>query len=61
DGREVASFEAFWEDQAREEFGDLGPAEEAGPAPSGGRGGDRGGRGGGRGGRGGRGRGGPRR
>jgi polyribonucleotide nucleotidyltransferase len=58
---ERASFEDFWEDQAKSEFGDLGPDEERGPAPSGARGGgDRGGRGGGRGGRGGRGRG-PRR
>jgi polyribonucleotide nucleotidyltransferase len=61
---ETASFEAFWEEQAREEFGDLGPGEEPAPAPAGGRdrGSDRGGdRRGGRGGRGGRGRGGPRR
>ena len=58
--RESASFEAFWEDQARAEFGDLGPDEERGPAPSGARAGDRRGGGGGRGGRGGRGRG-PRR
>jgi polyribonucleotide nucleotidyltransferase len=52
--RPTASFESEWEEQAREEFGDLGPAEE--PSRSGG-GGDR------RGGRGGRGsrRGGPRR
>ncbi len=57
---ETASFEAFWEHQARAEFGDLGPGEESPPAPAGGR--DRGGdRRGGRGGRGGRGRGGPRR
>jgi polyribonucleotide nucleotidyltransferase len=49
--RATASFEDFWEDQAREEFGDLGPADE-GPPPSR----DRGDRG-----RGGRGRGGPRR
>ncbi len=54
---ETASFEAFWEEQAREEFGDLGPGVEPGPAPAGARG-DRGPR---RGGRGGRGRGGPRR
>jgi polyribonucleotide nucleotidyltransferase len=53
--RETASFESFWEDKAREEFGDLGPAEEpAGASAS--RGGDRGGDrrprgGGGRGGR----------
>ena len=39
-GRETASFEAFWDEQAREEFGDLGPAEEPRPGP---RGGDRGG------------------
>jgi polyribonucleotide nucleotidyltransferase len=57
--RETASFESFWEDEAREAFGDLGPAEEPGPAPAGGRG-DRGGRGG-RGGGGGRSRRGPRR
>jgi polyribonucleotide nucleotidyltransferase len=58
---DTASFEAFWDDQARAEFGDLGPGEEPAPAPAGGR--DRGGdRRGGRGGRGGRGRGGgPRR
>jgi polyribonucleotide nucleotidyltransferase len=52
--RETASFEAFWEDQAKEQFGDLGPGEEPGPPPSGARGdrgGDRRGRGGGRGGR----------
>jgi polyribonucleotide nucleotidyltransferase len=58
DRPETASFESFWEDQAKEEFGDLGPGEEPAPAPAGGRGGDR--RGGGRS-RGGRGRGGPRR
>ena len=52
---ESASFEAFWDEQAREEFGDLGPAEERG----GDRGGDRSGRSSNRGGRG-RGRG-PRR
>jgi polyribonucleotide nucleotidyltransferase len=34
--RESASFEDFWEDKAREEFGDLGPAEERAGAPSGG-------------------------
>jgi polyribonucleotide nucleotidyltransferase len=55
--RVTASFESAWEEQAREEFGDLGPAPE--PEKSG-AGGDRG-----RGGRGGRGggarRGGPRR
>jgi polyribonucleotide nucleotidyltransferase len=54
-----ASFEAFWEEQARDEFGDLGPGEEPAPAPAGGR--DRGnGRPRGRSSRGGRGRG-PRR
>ena len=48
--RDHASFDESWDDQAREEFGDLGPAD----APrGGGRGG--GGRGGGGGGRGGRG------
>ncbi len=58
EGREVASFEAFWDSEAREQFGDLGPAEEA--SSGGGRGGDRGGAR--RGGRGGSGRrGGPRR
>jgi polyribonucleotide nucleotidyltransferase len=62
-GRETASFEAFWDGEAREQFGDLGPAEEPAGA-GGGRGGDRGGaRRGGRGGGGGGGRrgGGPRR
>src|SRR5262249_20631122 len=39
-GRETASFEAFWDDEAREQFGDLGPAEET--SASAGRGGDRG-------------------
>ena len=59
-GRETASFEAFWEDEAREQFGDLGPAEES--SASAGRGGDRGDRGGSRrGGRGGGRRGGGRR
>ncbi len=60
---ETASFEAFWEEQARDEFGDLGPGEEPAPTPAGGRdrGGDRRGGRGGRGGGGGRGRGGPRR
>jgi polyribonucleotide nucleotidyltransferase len=60
---ETASFEAFWEEQARDEFGDLGPGEEPAPAPAGARdrGGDRRGGRGGRGGGGGRGRGGPRR
>ena len=33
-GRETASFEAFWEGEAREQFGDLGPAEEAGRRPA---------------------------
>jgi polyribonucleotide nucleotidyltransferase len=42
-GRETASFEAFWEGEAREQFGDLGPAEES--SASAGRGGDRGDRG----------------
>ncbi len=57
DTRVTASFESAWEEQAREEFGDLGPAEE--PSKSG-AGGDR--SRGGRGGRGGGGgRGGPRR
>jgi polyribonucleotide nucleotidyltransferase len=27
--RETASFEAFWDEQARQEFGDLGPGDEA--------------------------------
>ena len=46
--RTTASFESAWEEQAREEFGDLGPAEEPRKSASGGdsRGG-RGGRGGG--------------
>ncbi len=43
EGAESGSFEAFWEGQAREEFGDLGPAEESAGAD---RGGDRGGDGG---------------
>jgi polyribonucleotide nucleotidyltransferase len=30
--RPTASFEDFWEGQAREEFGDLGPADEGAPA-----------------------------
>ncbi|MGO9873920.1 MAG: S1 RNA-binding domain-containing protein [Acidimicrobiia bacterium] len=64
-GRETASFEAFWDGEAREQFGDLGPAEEA--TGGAGRGTDRGDRGADRGGarRGGRSggarRGGPRR
>ncbi|GIU90804.1 MAG: hypothetical protein KatS3mg010_1903 [Acidimicrobiia bacterium] len=33
---EHVSFEDFWERQAREEFGDLGPADEPPPAPVGG-------------------------
>jgi polyribonucleotide nucleotidyltransferase len=33
--RESASFEAFWDTQAREEFGDLGPADEPPPVPAG--------------------------
>jgi polyribonucleotide nucleotidyltransferase len=45
--RVTASFESAWEEQAREEFGDLGPAEEAAKAPGGGGRGGRGGRGGG--------------
>ncbi|HWS45627.1 MAG TPA: polyribonucleotide nucleotidyltransferase [Acidimicrobiia bacterium] len=52
EGRATASFEDFWEGQARDEFGDLGPGEEPAPAPAGGRDRGRGGRGGGRGGRG---------
>ena len=64
-GRETASFEAFWDGEAREQFGDLGPAEEPAGAGGGRGGGDRGGarrggRGGGGGGGGRRG-GGPRR
>jgi polyribonucleotide nucleotidyltransferase len=42
--RQTASFESEWEEQAREEFGDLGPAEES--SRSGGAGDRRGGRGG---------------
>jgi len=63
-GRETASFEAFWDGEAREQFGDLGPAEEPAGAGGGRGGGDRGGsRRGGRGGSGGGSRrgGGPRR
>jgi len=61
-GRETASFEAFWDGEAREQFGDLGPAEEPAGAGGGRGGGDRGGaRRGGRGGGGGRRGGGPRR
>jgi polyribonucleotide nucleotidyltransferase len=33
--RETASFEAFWDTQAREEFGELGPADEPPPVPAG--------------------------
>ena len=49
-GAEVASFEASWDSQVREEFGDLGPAEagrgaaRGGDRPGGGSGGGRGGR-----------------
>ena len=54
--RETASFEAFWEEQAKERVRRPRPGRGAGPPPAGGRGdrgGDRrGGRGGGRGGRG---------
>jgi polyribonucleotide nucleotidyltransferase len=39
-GAEVASFDAFWDEAAKEEFGDLGPAEAT---RSGGRSGERGG------------------
>ncbi len=62
-GRETASFEAFWDGEAREQFGDLGPAEEPAGAGGGRGGGDRGGarRGGRGGGGGGRRGGGPRR
>src|SRR5207302_3501854 len=42
-GRETASFEAFWDGEAREQFGDLGPAEEPAGAGGGRGGGDRGG------------------
>ncbi len=55
--REVASFEAFWEGEAKSEFGDLGPAETGGARE----GGDRSGGGARRGRRGGRGGGGDRR
>ena len=47
DTRVTASFESAWEEQAREEFGDLGPAEEPAKSPAGDRRGGRGGRGGG--------------
>jgi polyribonucleotide nucleotidyltransferase len=45
-GRDSVSFEQFWETQARDEFGDLGPADVGRPERRGGGGG--GGRGGGR-------------
>jgi polyribonucleotide nucleotidyltransferase len=57
--RTTSSFEDFWEDQAKAEFGDLGPADEGAPRADRDRDRDRGSRGGR--GRGGRGRGGPRR
>jgi polyribonucleotide nucleotidyltransferase len=57
--RPTASFEDFWEGQAREEFGELGPADEGAPART--DRGDRGDRGRGGRGRGGGGRRGPRR
>jgi polyribonucleotide nucleotidyltransferase len=44
--RATASFESEWEEQAREEFGDLGPAEEPSRSGGGDRRGGRGGRGG---------------
>src|SRR5262245_57443649 len=44
--RQTASFELEWEEQAREEFGDLGPAEEPVRSGGGDRRGGRGGRGG---------------
>jgi polyribonucleotide nucleotidyltransferase len=47
--RESVSFEQYWESQARDEFGDLGPADVGRPERRGGGGGRRrGGRGGGR-------------
>jgi polyribonucleotide nucleotidyltransferase len=47
--RESVSFEQYWESQARDEFGDLGPADAGRPERRGGGGGRRrGGRGGGR-------------
>ncbi|MFN8025207.1 MAG: polyribonucleotide nucleotidyltransferase [Acidimicrobiia bacterium] len=49
DDVEVASFDDSWESQAKDEFGDLGPAGESRSDRGGDRGGDR--RGGGRGGR----------
>ncbi len=45
-GAPVASFEKVWEDQVKDEFGDLGPAEAGAPRGGGSRG-SRGGRGGG--------------
>ncbi|HMG27099.1 MAG TPA: polyribonucleotide nucleotidyltransferase [Acidimicrobiia bacterium] len=46
-GRESVSFEQYWESQARDEFGDLGPADAGRPERRGGGGGRRrGGRGG---------------
>ena len=48
---DVVSFEAAFEAEARETFGDLGPGGTAGGNDAGDRGGDRGGRGGDRGGR----------
>jgi len=47
DGRETASFEEFWDEQARTEFGDLGPADVGARSGGGSGGGGRGGRGGG--------------
>jgi polyribonucleotide nucleotidyltransferase len=44
--RVTASFESEWEEQAREEFGDLGPGEEPSRSGGGDRRGGRGGRGG---------------
>jgi polyribonucleotide nucleotidyltransferase len=41
--RETASFEAFWDGEAKEQFGELGPADESAGAGRGDRGGDRGG------------------
>jgi len=55
DDVEVASFDAEWDNKAREEFGDLGPADAGRSDRGGDRGGERrGGSGGGGGGRGGR-------
>ncbi|MGQ0803068.1 MAG: polyribonucleotide nucleotidyltransferase [Actinomycetota bacterium] len=44
---EGASFEKFWDDQVKDEFGDLGPAEAGAPRGGGASRGSRGGRGGG--------------